>query len=303
MIDDVRTSLIIGSIAAVIALVCAAYIAWENTGSRNVVLAASTFWGAAIFLGLNLFLDLRTKDNKDFITAEITVDRVKPQIRQWNYGSAPPQRLIRETTASDRYFAGRPGPFIGDRDKLVHDLIVFSLISYLATEQRDWQSRPVYFTGSMGIVTTSSLVSKPEECTIYTDARLRNALLDANNDFANVPMPFRGPVLCVPPNSIIEARSNSLKIVTPFCSISFALESSGAVFYYEPGNSLNQPKLADGEPALESRQTGIRVMTTFSALRANHRDMQKYQEWSARVVAGAKAWFESAQQPYQPSRP
>jgi hypothetical protein len=48
------------------------------------------------------------------------------------------QRRVREVEASDKYFAARPGAFNGDRQKLTQDMIIYSLLSYLAVEQRDW---------------------------------------------------------------------------------------------------------------------------------------------------------------------
>jgi hypothetical protein len=292
LIDSLRTALIVGSISTVVAVACAGYVAWENRNSRNIALAVLAFAGAAIGTAATLGFELRSSSTESFITADFTVDRAKPQIRQWRYGRAPSQRVNREIAASDRYFAARPAPFNGDREKLVHDMVIFSLLSYFGVEQPDWQIRRAQFTSSREIATTATRLSRPQECTSYSGVQLQGILRGAKNGFADTQIIIYGGQLCLPPNSSIKAQSNALSLITPFCTVSFVLEPSGGVSYYEPGNSLNQPVLTSGEPALETRLTGIRVTTKYSALRAQSPDMPKYREWSERVVAGAKAWFE-----------
>jgi hypothetical protein len=294
LIDSLRTALIVGSISAVVAVACAGYVTWGSSNSRNIVFAWTTFAGAAVFMALNLWFELRSTDTENFITADFTVDRAKPEIRQWKYGSAPGLRVNSEIAASNQYFAARPAPFDGDREKLMQDMI-FSLLSYFGAEQPDWQGRRVQFTSQRETAITTTRVSKPQECTPYSGVQLREILRRANNDFADAQITIYGGQLCLPPNSVIQAQSNALNLITPFCTISFVLEPSGGVSYYEPGNSQKQPVLASGEPALETRLTGIRATTRYSAIRAQSREMPRYREWSDRVVAGAKAWFEGVQ--------
>ena len=240
--DILRAALIVGPASTIVGLACAGYIAWENVNSRTVVFAVTAFAGAAVLLGLNLLFDLRSTESTDFISTELTVDRATPRIRQWwDYKNVPTQRFVREKAASDQYFAAHPGQFNGDREKLVRDMTIYSLLSYLVAEQRDWQSRPARFVGSMGSETVTLTVSKPEECADYTDDQLREVLADAKNEFAIVKPLIIGLPLCLPPHTVIEAKANALNLINPFCNISFVLEMSGGVFTYEPGNSLSQP--------------------------------------------------------------
>jgi hypothetical protein len=117
LIDGLRTTLIIGSISAFVALACAGYVALENRNSRNIFVAVLTFAGAVIGTGVALWFELSSSTpTENFITADLTVDRAKPQIRQWNYRGTPSQRMNREIAASDQYFTTRPGPFDGDRE-------------------------------------------------------------------------------------------------------------------------------------------------------------------------------------------
>ena len=183
--DILRAALIVGIASTLVSLACVGYVAWENVGSRNLVIAVATFAGAAVFLGLNLFFDLRSTESTNFISTEFTVDRATPRIRQWNYGNAPGQRSVRELAASNQYFAAHPGQFNGDREKLVRDMVIYSLLSYLAAEQRDWQSHPVRFVGGMGAITEVPRSPSLMNAQCIPMFSFRKVLRDANNDFAN----------------------------------------------------------------------------------------------------------------------
>jgi hypothetical protein len=301
--------------AVVLASVCLGYLVSQNLSSRNIVLATGALAGsviflggqllfgvatgagalaaAAILLGIQLLFELHAEERTDFITAEYTIDRATPEIRQWKYDSDQGQRLNKEVGASQTFAATHPGQFDGDRDKLTHDMVIFSLLAYFGVEQFDWQIKRVQFVGqTMGTLTTTSFGSKPDECTTVTKAQLQKLLLDAGNFFADGNMFFGPQALCLPPRSTIEVRPDALILINPFCDISFALEASGSVAYYQPGTgALEQPTLLNGESKLETRTTGIRVTVRCSAVRAQHRDMPKYQDWSKRVVSGAQNWF------------
>ena len=85
MIDVLKISLWIGLVAIVIGVVCLGAVAWANAGSRNLVLATSTLAAAILLFVTQLPFELRTKSITDFFTAEFTIDRASPQIRQWRY--------------------------------------------------------------------------------------------------------------------------------------------------------------------------------------------------------------------------
>jgi len=57
--------------------------------------------------------------------------------------------------------------------------------------------------------------------------------------------------------------------------------------------------LADGNPRFYSIAIAIRMATKTSWARAQHRDLQKYQDWAKRVTEGAKRWFQP--EVFQPS--
>jgi hypothetical protein len=302
-----------GAAAVALASVGLGYVVSQNLGSRNIALATGALAGAVIFLGgqllfgvptgagalaaailllgIQLLFELHAEERTDFITAEYTIDRAKPEIRQWKYDQG--QRLIRDLDGSGAFAAAHPGQFDGDREKLTQDMVIFSLLSYFGVEQQDWQMKRTQFVGqSMGTLTLTAPGSKPDECTEVTRAQLRMLLLDAGNAFADGNMFFGYQALRLPPNSTIEVKAGSVVLRNPFCNISFVLESSGSVAFYKPGTgALKQPTLPNGESKLETRLTNIRVTVRSSAMKAQHRDMPKYDDWSKSVVSGAQSWF------------
>ena len=73
----------------------------------------------------------------------------------------------------------------------------------------------------------------------------------------------------------------------------FNFEPSGAAFNAKPGTGGQVEQLPGGGSRYETRQVGVRVMTTFFALRSHHRHGGIYREWCSRVIGGAGEWFES----------
>jgi hypothetical protein len=47
------------------------------------------------------------------------------------------------------------------------------------------------------------------------------------------------------------------------------------------------------ESRFETRLITIRAVVTYSWIRAQHQEMKQYEDWSSRLVAGARNWFES----------
>ncbi len=162
-------------------------------------------------LGVQLRFELRSEPSTDFITAEYTIDRAKPEIRQWAYPSDQGPRLTQEIGASQTFAAAHPGQFDGDREKLTHDMVIFSLLAYFGVEQFDWQMKRVTFVGQItGTMISTSLGSKPDECTTVTKAQLQKMLLDAGNFFADANMFFGPQALCLPPQSTIQVNPDGL---------------------------------------------------------------------------------------------
>jgi hypothetical protein len=307
MWDTLRIASWAGVAAFAVATVSLAYLLSQNSGSRNIALAAGALAGAAILLVVQLTFELRASESTDFITAEFTIDRAKPEIRQWRYGLNQSPRIMNDLNASGKFAASRPGQFDGDREKLTHDMVIFSLLAYLGVEQFDWQMKRTRFIGqSTGTQTLTMPGSRPDECAVVTKDQLRVMLLNAGNSFADGDMFFSQQFLCLPPRSTLQVTPDGVTLTNPYCEISFTLESSGGVRYGRPASDDKVPSTAaevadfikrselplpNGEPMFETRATGIRVTVRYSAIRAQHHDMPKYQDWSNRLVNGAQNWF------------
>lgn len=296
MPDLLKLSLWIGLTAIVIGLACLGAVAWANSGSRNLALATSTLVATLLLFATQLVFELRGKSTTDFFTAEFTVDRRTPQILQWNYPvpslKSSGWRIDRDIAASSFLVESDRTRFDGDRERLTLDMVLFSLVSYLGAEQFDWQLRRTVFQGPTARTISTQRISKTGECTAVSRERLQELLAAASNAFAKADIMVTGGQLCLPPGSVLAITQTGLKISTPYCTVAFILEPSGSVSSMKPGTGGEVPQLDNGEPQLETRLTGIRTLVEFSWIRAQSREMQKYEEWSDRLVQGARLWFE-----------
>jgi hypothetical protein len=78
-----------------ISLLAAGALAWQNRGSKNLVLAASVLGGATFLFITQLYSQLRSETKNEFILTEFGIDRAKPEIRQWAYGGHQARGLRR----------------------------------------------------------------------------------------------------------------------------------------------------------------------------------------------------------------
>lgn len=292
MYDPLKLSLYVGLVALLLGLVCISAVAWANANSRNLALATSTLLAAVILVATQLAFELQSRSNSDFFSAELFVDRKTPQIRHWDYENFSGWRMAREIEASNFLAAKDRARFDGDREQLTRDMVMFSLVSYLAAEQYDWQIKRTVYQGTMSTQVSTERLSKLDECTITTKDRLKEQLLAARNSFADADIHIIGANLCLPPESVLTIDDTSLKISTPYCTVAFQLQSSGGVSYMEPKSGGNIPSLTNGEAQFETRITGVRANIEYSWIRAQSRDMKKYEEWSERLIKGARLWFE-----------
>ena len=293
--DIVRVALVVNVIAVGIALGTGSVVAWQNAGSRNLALATGAVAAAMVLYLIQLPFELRRSVSYDHVSTELTIDRSKPSIRQWKYGDNSAWRIHAETRASSWLTQNNRQAFEQDRAKLTTDLVLFSLVSFLAAEEHDWQLRKVTYTSkSTGSLTTIEPVSKSEECSLVTNMDLQSLLSQAGNLFANAPIfpiPKRG--LCLPPGTKIDISANSLVMKNPIYQFSWTIKHPGAVNHMQPGTGDATPQLPSGGSQFETRFIGLNVETTYFALRAHHRDSGKYREWCSRLISDAREWFQS----------
>lgn len=296
MPDALKVSLWVGIAAIVIGIGCLGAVAWANAGSRNLVLATSTLVGAALLFATQLPFELRSKTETDVFGAELTIDRAIPQIRQWKYPDHPDaasSRLVREAEASSFLAAHDRPQFDGDGEHLNRDLILYSFLAFFGTEQFDWQLKRTALHGTtFGSEIRTQRVSQDNECSWLSPQQLETQLVAAGNVFSRAPLWITGGKLCLPPGSQLRITEKSIAIWTPYCNITFTLEPSGGVSYMKPGSGGEAPQTENGVAQYETRLTGIRSVVELSWIRAQGPEMEKYADWSGRLVKGARLWFE-----------
>lgn len=293
--DPIKLALWLGLAALLIGVVSLGSVAWANSASRNLVLAVSTLFAAVLLFVMQLQFELRSKEELDVFTSELTVDRDTPMIRQWRYpdANAASWRLTAETVASNFIAKKEPARFSSDPTRLGTDLILYSFIQYLGIEQFDWQVRRTALQGfTFGTEIRSAGISSGADCTAFSQSDLQAILKTAGSPFAGLPLSLVGGRLCLPPGSTIRMSTTGLEIRTPYCTVSFVVEPSQSVSYAEPGSQGQVPQARSGGPRFETRLTAIRSTVKYSWVRAQSRDMEKYVQWAQRVVNGARLWFE-----------
>jgi|GEM_PF-4763554 len=227
MLDDVRLTLIPGFVAVVFGVILLAIFAYMNTGSRNISFAVAALAGAIVMLFLNLLFDLQGKRKPLYPP---TIDVRMRRIRQWIYPLSLGDRYTTETKASTEAFQINPEMFTRDNgEKLAHNMIIFSILSYLIFERHDGQTKKDVVAYSNRTVTQMEFTSKPDSCTIVTYDELRKSLLDSGNIFSTFKWysPFNS--VCLPPGTSISVTLSSVTVSNAFCKIVFDVERSGGL--------------------------------------------------------------------------
>ena len=174
-------------------------------------------------------------------------------------------------------------------------MTLFSLVNFVGLNARDWQVRTNIYKKRppLGVMRTVEPLSKDLECTSFSQIDLQARLRDSGNLFADADLTGISKV-CLPPNSEMVVSADSLTISNPVCEMVFRVETLPGSNPLKPGapNEL-PPLLSGGVHQFDTKQIGIRVKTTFFALRSQRLEIAKYKEWTSRLVAGAREWFES----------
>jgi hypothetical protein len=301
MCDLVRPALWVGGIALVITLLCAIYIFISNAGSRNLALGLGALAGACLIFALQIWFELQgSKITEDF-PVQYDVDFQDKWIRKRPLRTTDGMSQFVSAEASKIISAATP-PFRSDQAvTITHDMTIFSLVSYLLYQQRDWQLDTSSFRTDRGITTRWAGLSTPKECTKIDGTSIRQQLRKTGNIFADAAFGQLSDSLCLPPNSSLTITSIStptstsrvLSLTSPVCEISFYSKDFIIWSSTTPGNNnAPSPQLPDGTVRYANVDHGVRATITYFALRAQDRDLSKYQSWAKRVVAGATQWFE-----------
>lgn len=290
---DPLAPILIACISALIVSVATAVtVAWQNRGSKNLALATGVLVGVTLLFLTQLRFELQSATTGEFILTELGIDRAKPEIRQWVYGTQSGWRPTAEVYASNWLAAHNPNAFSGDREKITSDLVLFSLAYFLQTpEAQYWDVRKHSLVGNYtGGIIKFHPTSALRECAVVIPAEVRAQLSRSGNVFGGAPLFDHS--ICLPPSSVLEIKANSLVIRNHVCEVSFTIEQPGGVGFLNPGSGEEVPKLPNGDSRFETRTTGLDVKIRFFALRIGQRDGERYRQWSSALANGARDWFE-----------
>lgn len=228
--DPLTPILIVCKVAVIVSVATAATVAWQNRGSRNLALATGALAGIAFLFLTQLYFELQPIVTNEFILTELGIDRAKPEIRQWVYGTESGWRPGIEVGASNWLSAQNPNAFSENRAKTTSDLVLFSLVSFLQTpEAQYWDVRKHSLVGKYtGGIVRFHPTSAKRQCALVSPAEIHSQLSRSGNLFAAAPLLFEQSI-CLPPSSALEITANSLIIRNYVCEVIFTLEPSGGV--------------------------------------------------------------------------
>ena len=121
--------------------------------------------------------------------------------------------------------------------------------------------------------------------------------------FAGVQMGIGRTSLCLPPHAVLDVTQNSLAIRSFVCSVIFTLQEPFASMMSIDPHVVAAAKatrqyinaevatLPNGSPRYATVDIAARATVEFAGLRAQDRDLAKYQKWASRLVEGVKARF------------
>src|SRR5437870_4447024 len=170
---DLLAPILIACIGAlIVSVVTAVTLAWRNRGSKNLALATGILAGVTLLFLTQLRVELQAATTSEFILTELGIDRAKSEIRQWVYGAEAGWRPGAEVGASNWLSAHNPNAFSGDREKITHDLVLFSLAYFLQTpEAQYWDVRKHSLVGKyVGGVVRFHPTSAKRECAVVMPA-------------------------------------------------------------------------------------------------------------------------------------
>jgi len=293
--DFLKPVLALNILATLLAVVTATIVSWANSASRNLALATGTLAATAAAFLIQLLFELQGSKTADHVGTEFTIDLLGPSIRQWNYDATPAWRMGAEIGASNWLVANSPGAFQSDREMLRSDFAVFCLLSFLTTQEFDWQLRRIaYSSQTFGSVFQTEAVSEDWECSAFTENDLRAELTKSGNMFAGAPLRCVTGKLRLPPGSTIEIARKYIVIENPVCRISWKLEEkpffSSSV---QPRTGGEVPQLASGQARYESAVKGFKIEVNYFRLHSQRHDIAKYRDWISRMLADVHEWFEA----------
>jgi hypothetical protein len=246
-----------------------------------------------VILIVQLYFELQGSVTSEDFAVEITTDYQTNRVASRQPGR-PYRNVYVESDASQLLASKSPPPTRDDAPTITRDLAIASILSFLIEEQPDWQLDSAVYKTASGVFSTWQPLSTASECTTFTAEQLRDKLSAVGNMFAKIPTSFVNAKLCLPPKSTIVVTANSVVLTTRICQISIDLrEPFAEMSSSDPAhpNTAASPLLANGQPRYANVVIAGRVTVKYFDLRAQARNLAKYQKWARRIVDGLKVRF------------
>ncbi len=151
--DPVKYELWGLGIGLALALTCAILIVIANGSSRNLALGLGALVGAVVVFGVQALFELQGSTATDDIYIEVVVDYQTKSVR-----SVQPTLYSHNIFVEDEVskLLADKSPPLGrdDAPRIVRDLAVVSVLSYLFEEQPDWQLNSSVYKTARGTMST-----------------------------------------------------------------------------------------------------------------------------------------------------
>lgn len=279
------------SIALLILTAIFFVVVYHNTESRNIVFAFSAVVGTFFMFYLNVLFELKDTNESYVINTELSIFHDRPEVAQHIYPLPSKHRIHIDLNASTWLAKNEPKLFKENPQKVMRDLIMYSLVGFLISEEQDYKKT----TKAFSKMHFSSFRIKPEDKGKDTFVPIEqfSKLLQSNgNIFAKVPFKVITKGIFLPPRSKLELKQDKLIIDNPFCTLQFTIEDSGSGWYGKPGSNLAHAELlADGSHKHETRYFNISMNVTYKGQRAKNKLMPEYQTWIENLAYNTKKWF------------
>ena len=278
------------SIALLILTAVFFIVVYHNTESRNIVFAFSAVVGTVLMFYMNVLFELKDTNENYVINTELSIFHDRPEVAQHIYLGLS-NRIHIDLKASEWLAKNEPKLFKEKPQKVMRDLIMYSLVGFLISEENDYKKT----TKAFSRMHFTSFRIKPEDKgndTFIPVKKFSKLLQDNGNIFAQVPFQTITKGIFLPPNSKIEIKEDELIIDNPFSTLQFRIEDSNYISYIKPGSNIAHAEtLKDGSPKYETRYFNIDINVTYKGQRAKNKLMPEYKTWIENLVYDTKKWF------------
>ena len=282
-----------------LSLIILGFIFWntvyQNSDSKNLIFAFSAVVGAICMFYLNMVFELKDTTEQHVIRTQVSIFHEKPEVAQYFYPPSSGGRIHIDIKASEWLASRDKDIFSSTPEKVMKDLILYSLTGFFVSEEMDWKRTAKRFVHSHHYSFRTNPEAKGLDSFISKEQIYKN-MKSSGNLYGQVELKTISKGIFMPPETKLEVKADGLLISNPFCNLFFQIEESGSVSYMKPGSRVAQVEsLPDGRNKHETRYYNINVDIKFKGNRAKNKNMPNYKDWTQRLVGNLRNWFELAE--------